>query len=135
MLQYFCSVVDWGDTGIDVLTRKVLKASKTHHKCSAIERLYLPRPMGGRGLQNLEHMWEREAVSTALYVKNSKDRQVMGARKLQKELESTGEDTLMTKARAVLSKYDIPTSPLGGNEVEGVPHSRKALLRQQTETL
>ncbi len=136
VLRYFSSVVDWGETGmskVDVCTRKVLRATKSHHKCSAIERLYLPRKMGGRGLQNLEQMKEREVVSAALYARGSSDVQVIGAMRLQRELEYMGENTLMTRAKAALRKYEIPTSSLEWNRTEEETCPRKSLLRRLTE--
>ncbi len=93
MLRYFSSVVDWGKTGMSKVD-VCLRGTKSHHKCSAIERQYLPRKMGGRGLQNLEQMQEREVVSAALYTRGSSDVQVMGAMRLQRELEYMGENTL-----------------------------------------
>ncbi len=55
----------------------------------------------------------------------------MGAVKLQKELEYMGENTLMTKAKAALQRYGIPTSPLEWNNGREEPRSRKALWRRK----
>lgn len=45
----------------------------------AKERLYLPRSHGGRGLENEEMAWEREAVASTHYLMRSEDPQVQGA--------------------------------------------------------
>ena len=53
---------------LDRLTQKVMRRFKSHHLSASIERLYLKRLSGGRGLINLFHTWEREVVSTGLYL-------------------------------------------------------------------
>ena len=51
---------------LDRDTRSVLRGFQSHHRNAALERVYLPRREGGRGLHRLSHIWEREVVS--LYV-------------------------------------------------------------------
>ena len=60
LLSYGFGIVEWTKGEIchfDVLTRKILTSSNSHHPCSAIERLYLPCYMGGRGLVSIEHLY------------------------------------------------------------------------------
>ena len=52
---------------------------KAYHPNASVDRMYLPRRMGGRGLQRVESVWEQETVSAALYVLRSKEPQVQGA--------------------------------------------------------
>ena len=40
------------------------------------DRLYFPRDESGRGLVNVQLMWEREAVGAAIYLKLNDDQQV-----------------------------------------------------------
>ena len=110
VLRYFCGVVDWSEAELidaDRQTRKVLKKCKAHHKGAAVERLYLPRDRGGRGLLSVMHLWEREKVATAMYTRGSQDPQVQGAVRLEDELGHMGEETLMTRARDVLERYQV----------------------------
>ncbi len=140
-LRYFGATVDWGESGaskLDTATRRILKACKAHHKGSAVERLYIPRKEGGRGLQSVEHVVERETVSAALYLVGSKDRQVQGAVRLQRELEAMGETPLITRAKEVLEGYGVA---LGALEPEETGQARmpaatlKELDRRQKEKL
>ena len=43
----------------DVSTRKILTATCNHHPRGAVERLYLPRTLGGIGLINVENLFYR----------------------------------------------------------------------------
>lgn len=45
---------------------------------ASLERLYLPRKQGGRGLFGLKHMWEREMVATAVYLCYTDDSHLKG---------------------------------------------------------
>lgn len=110
VLRYFLPLVDWKSSEIrnlDRSTRAILRASKAHKREAAVERLYLPRNEGGRGLQNVRHVWEREVVAGALYLRGSQDRQVQGAMKLERELEEMGGTTQCQEARDVLQKYQV----------------------------
>ena len=69
-----------------------------HHQNAATERVHLPRDQGGRGIPSLEHVWEREVVSTASYLLRSEDEQVRGAMRLARELEHMGQDTRLAEA-------------------------------------
>lgn len=57
ILTYSFGVIQWTITDVqalDRLTRKILTNNRALHPNSAIERLYLPRKQGGRGLVNIE---------------------------------------------------------------------------------
>ena len=55
LLSYGFGTVEAELSHFDVLTCKVMTTANSYHPPSAIERLYLPRHMGGRGLVNIEH--------------------------------------------------------------------------------
>ena len=62
MLSYGFGIVDWTKAEInqfDITIHKTLTDAKSHHPHSAIERLYLPRKLGGRGLLSIEHFYQR----------------------------------------------------------------------------
>ena len=62
LLSYGFGVVEWTKaefTYFDLLTCKIMTSSNSHHPRSAVEYLYLPRHMGGRGLLNIEHMYQK----------------------------------------------------------------------------
>lgn len=73
-IRYSFGVVHWNRTEIkqlDIKVRTLLTKSGQHHPKSAIERLYLPRDKGGRGLINLEQAYEEEIKKLTSYFKNS----------------------------------------------------------------
>lgn len=58
---------------LDTKTRKIMRQNGALHANSSVVRIYLTRHEGGRGLVNLEHAWEQEALSSAIYLVNSED--------------------------------------------------------------
>jgi hypothetical protein len=57
VLMYSFGTVAWSKTELEALDRKtrvMMTEYRVHHPKSAVERLYLPRKKGGRGLLNLE---------------------------------------------------------------------------------
>jgi len=71
VLWYFFCRVKWPEgelERLDQLTRRALRRHKAHHTGASLERLYLSRHSGGRGLVNLRDTWEREDVSSVLYL-------------------------------------------------------------------
>ncbi|XP_044766225.1 uncharacterized protein LOC123322347 [Coccinella septempunctata] len=61
--MYTAGVLSWSKTDLERLDRRVraaLTKSGMLHPRSAIERIYLPRNEGGRGLGNIEHSYLRE---------------------------------------------------------------------------
>ena len=60
---------------LDRKTRKTMRQNKCHHRNASLQRLYLSRDEGGRGLQSVTMMWEREIVSVT-YLLASRDPKV-----------------------------------------------------------
>ncbi|CAG0889765.1 unnamed protein product [Darwinula stevensoni] len=61
VLNYSFGVFDWSPTelqAIDRATRKLLTMHHTHHPKAAVERLYLLRCKGGRGLIEFESLYK-----------------------------------------------------------------------------
>ena len=50
-----------------------MTASNSHHPRSTVERLYLPRHMGGRGLLNIEHLYQRRLLMLSRHLQTSCD--------------------------------------------------------------
>lgn len=76
LLSYGFGIVEWTKGEIchfDVLTRKILTSSNSHHPRSAIEHLYLPRYMGGRGLVSIEHLYQRRLLMMSQHFQTSCD--------------------------------------------------------------
>ena len=58
---------------LDQMTRKQMNIYKSLHPKSDIDRLYVPRKKGGRGLRSLEDLVLIEKTSLAEYVNNSQE--------------------------------------------------------------
>ncbi len=107
VLKYHFIFTEWSVVelrAVDRLTRKILIEHQAHHPKASVARLYLPRRQGGRGLQSLEQIYERETVSAAFYLVNASDSELQAIRA------SLFEDEVPThtiaKAQTILDKYD-----------------------------
>ena len=58
---------------LDTKTRKLLTLSKMHHTKADVDRLYLPRNAGGRGLIRLEASYKTTSIGLDTYLKNTDD--------------------------------------------------------------
>ena len=66
MVQYFLGALKWSQRdlrGLDRVTRRILRKYQAQHHAS-VARVYLPRRNGGRGLQSIKMLYERERPST-----------------------------------------------------------------------
>ncbi|KAL1448319.1 hypothetical protein WDU94_012418 [Cyamophila willieti] len=62
-ITYTFGIINWTKTDLQKVNRKVrtiMTQYRSHHPQSAVERLYLPRHMGGRGLIDLEAQHAKE---------------------------------------------------------------------------
>ena len=53
---------------LDRNTRNLLRTRKILHKQSNVERLYLPRKKGGRGLLNITQLYKKCIINTYHYI-------------------------------------------------------------------
>ena len=73
-LRYHLVVLNWSKKDLLVMDRMVqneTRRNKNHHKSTSVQRVHLPRSLGGRGIPSLIHEREREVVSTAAYLISS----------------------------------------------------------------
>jgi len=111
LLSYGFGIVDWSKAEIaqfDVTVRKTLTAANSHHPRAAVERLYLPRKLGGRGLTNIEHLYHRRLVLLSHHLRTSSDDLVQACCELMLEIPSR---------RSVLSMADDVASSLALGDV------------------
>lgn len=76
-LIYSFGVLKYSDTDLrelDTLTRRLLTKFRCHHPRSAVQRLYLPRSQGGRGLINIAELCLRQEIQIREYFLSSPDR-------------------------------------------------------------
>lgn len=75
VVTYSFNIINWklSDTRMDAKTRKMLTTSKMHHPKSDVDRLYLPRTSGGRGLVQLELSLKTTTIGLNAYLTNNND--------------------------------------------------------------
>lgn len=74
VIRYTAGVVDWTQNELDELdrkTRKVMTANHALHPQSDVDRLYMPRKEGGRGLIQVKQTVEEEKRALNDYIQSS----------------------------------------------------------------
>ena len=74
VIKYTAGIVDWTQAELEDLdhkTRKLKTANHALHPQSDVDRLYLPRQTGGRGLLQVKQTVEEEKRALNDYIKNS----------------------------------------------------------------
>ena len=76
IIRYGAGIVDWKKSelrNLDTKTRKFLNMYQALHPRSNVDRLYVPRSKGGRGLQSIEECVNTEKRSLGQHLKNNED--------------------------------------------------------------
>lgn len=136
LFRYYFGNLEWALRDIDALdikTRKLLRHSKSHHLNAAVERLYLPRDAGGRGLTSLRHCFEREKVSVAKYVADSEVPRLVQVRENWAVLRGRGRPTPMDNANKILARYAMPS--IDGTECSDAQTLAKTIKARQFDGL
>jgi hypothetical protein len=63
VLSYSFGIIKWSRTDLEAAERrlrKVLTKSRKHHPISSVERVTLPREMGGRGITDIVNAWQKQ---------------------------------------------------------------------------
>jgi hypothetical protein len=71
VLRYCSGIINWRIEEIkpiDMKTRKMLKMYKMHYPKADIDRLYVKRKEGGRGLLQVEEVYKAEIINIAEYI-------------------------------------------------------------------
>ena len=74
VVRYTAGVLEWSDKelkAMDVKTRKILTMNGALHKHSSVDRLYMKRKEGGRGLISVRQCVKAEEIGLCEYVKAS----------------------------------------------------------------
>ena len=80
VLRYGAGIIYWPVAELQALdrkTRKLLTLHRAHHPQADVDRLYVPRKQGGRGLMSIEEIVYREENALVTYVSNSTDPHVI----------------------------------------------------------
>ncbi len=151
VIRYPAGIVEWTKVeqqNLDWKTGKLLTLHGALHPRADVDRLYIPRDEGGRGLTNVEDMIEREKLALRDYVEH-KDDQLMeavrqsGEHKRKMATEATAAEYKKAKQ---LEKYNgwkektlhghyLRTLPQEAGLVETFRWLAKGNLKQSTEAL
>ena len=74
VVRYTAGILEWNDgelKAMDVKTRKILTRNGVFHMQSSVDRLYMKRKVGGRGLISVEQCVRSEEAGLCEYVKAS----------------------------------------------------------------
>ena len=76
VVQYSFNIINWNLSDLqrmDTKTRKLMTANRMHHPKADIDRIYLPRKEGGRGLIQLEMSYKTTTTGLDTYIQNNYD--------------------------------------------------------------
>ena len=82
VISYTGGIIDWTEEekkDLDRRTRKLLTMHKGLHPRADVDRLYIPRKAGGRGLRKIKDTIENEERNLATYIWNNTGQQMLKA--------------------------------------------------------
>ena len=74
VVTYSFNIIDWSlqeIKGMDVKVRKLLTINKMHHPKADVDRIYLPRVEGGRGMLQLENVYKTLTIGLNCYLEST----------------------------------------------------------------
>ena len=118
MLRCSAAFLGWLKEEVQQLDRKKRKLLTILHPKSDIDRLYIPRREGGRGLLNVEDVINLAVIGLERYVSNSNERLLTAARatneyegdsEAEYKLRKTNERSQAWKEKALKGQFLKPT--------------------------
>ena len=85
VIPYSAPFLDWNKEELQTLdrsTRKLLTSHNAIHPRSNVDRIYLPRDKGGKGLKEIEDTVAEAVIDLHQYVKGSEEKILIAARKV-----------------------------------------------------
>ena len=76
VVTYSFNIINWNVSEIqrmDTKTRKILTANRMHHPKADVDRIYLPRKQGGRGLTQLSLAYKTTTIGLQAYLHTTND--------------------------------------------------------------
>ncbi|XP_044762031.1 uncharacterized protein LOC123319227 [Coccinella septempunctata] len=138
VFTYTAGVITWSKTDLERLDRKIraiLTRNGMLHPNSAIERLYLPRKEGGRGLGSLEDIYLKEEKKMREYFRNgySPIQQWVAAQRFPSTpLEEAGTQEPATEEPSERRKQSWQAKPLHGRFYASLHQSEVDTLNSNT---
>ncbi|KAI5731018.1 hypothetical protein M8J77_003330 [Diaphorina citri] len=107
VVEYGFGIIDWTKEEIrkfDRKTRKLLTMNKCLHPKSDVDRIYLPRKDGGKGLRSIEQAYEISILGLAEYIKHKENDYLIH---LLKESHVNSNKNILRKAENIETQYII----------------------------
>ena len=113
VMTYSYGIVNWTEAEIkttDRVTRSALTASGFHHPKASVNRLYMKRGDGGRGLVSCEDMHGRSMCDLARYMSTSPIDRISLLYQYHQQKPTTKSHSITAKAAKFLSSLDLPAA-------------------------
>jgi len=117
VLRYNFGIINWHQEELQKLdrkTRKILTIHGQHHPKADVDRLYVLRKQGGRGLMQLEAAHTIEITKLVEYVDRKEDRLIEVVRKHQHNTDSA----VLQTARCLKTEVQKETRKMKGSIAE-----------------
>ena len=113
VMTYSYGIVNWTEAEIkttDRATRSALTASGFHHPKASVNRLYMKRGDGGRGLVSCEDMHGRSMCGLARYMSTNPIDRISLLYQYHQQKPTTKSHSITAKAAKFLSSLDLPAA-------------------------
>lgn len=117
VMTYSFGILPWLKSEIDKLdrkTRKVLTINGMHHPRADVDRLYVKRKEGGRGLLELQSLYRQSILSLAVYLQTENSRLIQSVKKWD---DVKKKYSLQKEADKIRTKYKLTNLSENGNLV------------------
>jgi len=129
VLRYSFGIINWRTEEIkkiDRKTRKMLKMFKMHHPKADIDRLYVKRKEGGRGLVQIEVAYKAEIISVTEYLNtNYKEDQFVNIAKSHESTQPNTNSIIKTAAK-ITEELNQPNEKSDAKQ-DGIQHIKARL--------
>ena len=115
---------------LDIMTRKILNMTGNFHRNSDIDRLYLPRKMGGRGLKSIKLAYECRIISIRQHLLNSTHRNHYLKCVVEHE-----QDKIMRVGKELLDRFETEDKSTVATKETSQKYLKSSLERMNTHYL
>ena len=136
VVTYSFNIINWKISEIkrlDRKTRKLLTIHRMHQPKADVNRMYLPRRIGGRGLTKLETAYKSTTIEMETYLRNTDDAllQLVLEHETKKKLYS-----IQKEAEKFRREFEVPNLDRAANErVTKFARRVKQRIKQQAQDI
>ena len=130
VVQYSFNIINWNLADLnrlDTKARELLTSNKMHHPKADVDRLYLPRSSGGRGIIELETSYETTTIGMQKYLTVSNDWMIQLIRQHEKNKKL---QSIVKEARRFKREFELENAVK-----EDIPATKQAKHLKQCEKI